>query len=343
MYSPRAAPTCSFRWPRSRETAAAAARSARGHPLNPVWLLLAGALCSAVGGELFVRGAVGLAGWARVAPGIVAATVLAFATSSPELSVAIHSALAGTPEVALGDALGSNVVNVALILALALAVASIHSPRDRMRRDFPVALLVPVATGGLCLDGTLSRLDGVVMLAVFAGWLAATAREARRARSVAGKLLGAKNRWAIVLSCLCGLALLVTAGRLIVVGALALAAGFGIDAFIVGATLVAVGTSVPELATAVVAQLRGHEEISLGAVLGSNIFNGLFIIGVAATIHPIAVAWRDVALALGFGVVALLAAYPERSGLISRWRAALLLGLYALYVLAIWRVGGRAA
>jgi len=306
--------------------------------MNALWLLLAGALCAAAGGELFVRGTVGLARWARVAPGIVAATVVAFATSSPELSVSVNSALAGNPEVALGDALGSNVVNVALILGLAVAVAAIQSPRQRVRREFSVALLVPLATAGLCQDGTLSQLDGLVMLAVFVGWLVATAREARRTRSAAGRVLGAQHRWAIVLSCLAGLALLVAAGRLIVVGALGLAADFSVDAFIVGATLVAVGTSIPELATAVVAQLRGHEEVGLGAVLGSNIFNGLFIVGTAATLHPIAVAWRDVALALGFGVVALLAAYPEHSGLIARWRAAPLLGLYALYVVAIWRM-----
>lgn len=305
--------------------------------MSPLWPLLAGALCAAAGGELFVRGAVGLAQWARMAPGIVAATVVAFATSSPELSVAVHSALAGTPEVALGDALGSNVVNVALILGLAVAVAAIRSPRERVRRDFRVALLVPPATAGLCLDGRLTRLDGVVLLAVFVGWLVATAREARRTRGAAGKVLGAQHRWAIVLSSMAGLALLVAAGRLIVVGALGLAADLGIDAFIVGATLVAVGTSVPELATAVIAQLRGHDEISLGTVLGSNIFNGLFVVGVAATMHPIAVAWRDVALALGFGIVALLAARPERGGQIGRWRGALLLGLYALYVLAVWR------
>jgi len=150
-------------------------------------------------------------------------------------------------------------------------------------------------------------------------------------------VLGAQHRWAIVLSCAVGLGLLVVAGRLLVIGSLSLARDFGIDAFVIGATLVAVGTTVPELATAVVAKLLGHDEISLGAVLGSNIFNGLFIIGVAATIHPIDIALHEAALALGFGVVALLSAYPERSGLIGRRRAALLLGLYALYVLAIWR------
>jgi cation:H+ antiporter len=302
--------------------------------MNPSWALLGGAACAAAGGELFVRGAVGLARWARVAPGIIAATVVAFATSSPELSVSLNAALAGDPQVALGDALGSNIVNVALILGLAVSISGIRSPRDSVRRDFPAALLVPLATGLMFLDGFLSRLDGLVMLAVFGAWLVAKAHEARRTRSPVATVLGAR-RGTIVLSCLAGLALLVAAGRLIVVGALGLAASLGIDAFVVGATIVAIGTSVPELATAVIAKLRGHDEISLGAILGSNIFNGLGIVALAAVIHPIRVGWQDVAPALAFGIAVLLAAYPRRDGLIDRRRGAVLLGLYAAYLLTV--------
>lgn len=307
--------------------------------MNPAWFLLAGAVCAAAGGELFVRGAVGVAHWARVAPGVIAATVVAFATSSPELSVSVNAALAGDPQVALGDALGSNVLNVALILGLAVSISALHSPRERIRREFPVALLAPAATAVLCLDGMLSRLDGVVLLAFFVAWLGLTVREARRSRNLAdkatGSAIGARGRWAIVLSCAVGLALLVTAGRLIVIGALAMAEAFEVDAFVVGATVVAVGTSVPELATTVVAKLRGLDDVSLGAILGSNIFNGLFIIGVAATIHPITVIWRDVALALAVGFAALLVAYPWRGSTIGRWRGALLLLLYTAYVLVL--------
>lgn len=113
-----------------------------------------GVVCAGIGGELFVRGAVGVAHWARVSPGIIGATVAAFATSSPELSVSINAAIAGQPQIALGDALGSNVVNVALILALALVISGIQSPRDSVKRDFPVALLIPISTGVLLLDGS---------------------------------------------------------------------------------------------------------------------------------------------------------------------------------------------
>lgn len=303
--------------------------------MNEYIALLLGVACAGAGGELFVRGAVGLGQWARISPGIVGATVAAFATSSPELSVSINSALAQTPQIALGDALGSNVVNVALILALALLIAGIQTPRDSIKRDFPVALLVPVITSALLLDGELSRFDGLLMLAMFFVWILAAIVEARKQRSAAEAVLGEHRRWLIVLSCVVGLTLLVVAGNLIVAGAKGIALSFGVDEFIVGATVVAVGTSVPELATAVIAQLRGHDEVGLGTILGSNIFNGLFIVAVAAIIHPIAVPWREVAVALIFGAVALVFTYPSRTGYIERRRSVLLLVLYVVYLATI--------
>ncbi len=303
--------------------------------MNPYAALVLGAVCAGIGGELFVRGAVGLAHWARVSPGIIAATVVAFATSSPELSVSINAALAGEPEIALGDALGSNVVNVALILGLAVTISGIQSQRDQIRRDFPVALLIPAMTGVLFLDGTLSRFDGALMLSAFVAWVAAALYEARKRRSAADVVLGAHHRWSVLSSCLAGIVLLILAGRLIVAGARGIALSFGIEEFVVGATVVAVGTSVPELATAVVAKLRGHDDVSLGALLGSNIFNGLFIVAVAALIHPITVDWRDVTTALVFGFAALMSAYPTRDGAIVRGRGLLLLAIYVLYVATI--------
>ncbi len=300
--------------------------------MNDYLALTLGVVCAGLGGELFVRGAVGLAHWARISPGIIGATVAAFATSSPELSVSINAAMAGQPQIALGDALGSNVVNVALILALALVISGIQSPRDSVKRDFPVALLIPVVTGLLFLDGQLSRLDGFLMLGMFLVWLAAAAIEARKQRSAAEQILGERRGWLIVLSCVAGLAFLIAAGDLIVAGARGIAVSFGIDEFVIGATIVAVGTSVPELATTVVAKLRGHDEIGLGTILGSNIFNGIFITAIAAIIHPITVPWREVAVTLAFGLVALAFTYPTRQGYIERRRGVLLLVLYAVYL-----------
>ena len=305
--------------------------------MSPYLTLALGVLSAGIGGELFVRGTVSLATWARVAPGIVGATVAAFATSSPELSVSITSALAGTPQIALGDALGSNVVNIALILALALLISGIQSSRDSIRRDFPVAFLIPVLTVALAADGELSRLDGVLMLSIFLAWMIATVIEARRQRSAAEEVLGAHRLAPALLSAAIGLGFLVGAGLLIVDGARAIAVSFGLSEFIIGATIVAVGTSVPELATALISKLRGHDEVGLGTVLGSNIFNGLFIVAVAALIHPIVFDASSVRVALAFGLVAVMLTLPSKSGYIGRGRGVLLLALYVAYVVAVIR------
>jgi cation:H+ antiporter len=303
-----------------------------------VLLLLVGLLCAGGGGELFIRGAVGLASWARIPAGIVGATVAAFATSSPELSVAVSSSLAGNPQVSVGDAVGSNVVNVGAVLGVALLMSPTPAPREGLRRDFPVALLAPFAVGLLSLDGGLSRIDGIVLLALFIAWLTATVIEARRARGAAAQegeateeVLSVRPGAAVLFS-LIGLALLVAAGRTIVSGAVGIASSFGLDAFVIGATVVALGTSVPELATAVLAKARGHQEVALGTVLGSNIFNGLFVVGLAAVLHPMRLAFPSVAAGLITGAVVTACAYPPASGVLGRRRGALLLAVYVVYV-----------
>jgi len=198
-----------------------------------------------------------------------------------------------------------------------------------------VALLVPVITGVLLLDGKLSRVDGFLMLGTFVVWLIAVVIEARKQQSAADDVFGEHRWWLIILSCIFGLAFLVFAGNLIVSGAEKLAISFGVDNFVIGATIVAVGTSVPELATTVIARLRGHDELSLGTILGSNIFNGIFVVAVLVIIRPVAVAWNEVAIALVFGFVALVFTYPNRLGFIERRRGVLLLVLYAAYLTAI--------
>jgi cation:H+ antiporter len=302
------------------------------------WLILAlGVACAGAGGELFVRGAVGLARWMRISPGIIGATVAAFATSSPEVSVAVGAALAGEPQIALGDALGANVVNVALILGLALIVSGIKAPRDTIRRDFPVALIVPAVTGVLFLDGELSRIEGALMLAGFATWLAAAAYEAHRQRSAAQAVLGEPRAWRALLAGVAGLLLLVLSARLIVVGAKGIAVSAGIDEFVVGATIVALGTTTPELATAIVAKLRGQDEVGLGTILGSNIFNGLFVVPLTAAIFPIAITLREVSGALMFGLLAVAITLPAASGWIGRGRGVVLLGLFGAFLLITLR------
>lgn len=298
-------------------------------------VFLLGVIAAGAGGELFVRGSVRLATWQRISPGIIGATMAAFATSSPEFAVAVSAALAGTPQLSLGDALGSNVVNVALILALALTIASLRAPHDSIKRDFPVAMLVPVLLAVLAFDGVLSRRDGVLLLVVFFTWLTAIIIAARRQRRAAVEVQCESRPWLAVIYSLAGLACLLIASQFIVTGARGMALAFGLDEFVIGATVVAVSTSIPELATTVISRLRRHAEIGLGTVLGSNIVNGLWIVAVAAIIAPIRVNWQELVVGLGFGTITMACVFPGRDGLIGRWRGALLLALYMVYVFTI--------
>jgi len=307
--------------------------------MNEYVALALGIVCAGIGGELFVRGTVGLASLARISPGIVGVTFAALATSSPELSVSISSALAEKPQIALGDALGSNIVNVALVLGLALVLSGIQTPRDSVKRDLPVALLIPVVTGVLILDGVLSRIDGALMLCMFIAWLVAAVFEVRKQRSATDKVLGEHSKRLIFVFCMVGLALLVAAGNLIVLGAREIAVSFGVSEFIIGATIVAIGTSVPELATTIIAKLRGHDEVGLGTILGSNIYNGIFVVAIAALIHPIVVPFRDVVATLVFGIMAVLFVFPPRNGFIERRRGVLLISLYIGYLVTVLQSG----
>ncbi len=303
-------------------------------------LLLLGIGAAAVGGELFVRGAVGIAAWARVPAAIIAVTVAAFATSSPELFVAINAAANDTSVIAFGDALGSNVANVALILGLALALHPTSLDRDTARRDLPVAVGVPFLTLALVADGEMSRLDGGVLMMAFLAWLTVTARQARRARADTAAVLGETDHRRALVAILGGLVMLVLAGRFIVVSAESIGDALGLDPFVVGATFVAFGTSMPELATTMAAMLRGHEEVGIGAVIGSNIFNGLWIVAVVALLRPFDVQLGEVAVSLGFGALAILLLIPTRGLMLARWRGLVLLALYVVFVSTIVVRGG---
>ncbi|MDO9227876.1 MAG: calcium/sodium antiporter [Pseudomonadota bacterium] len=305
--------------------------------------LLAAIPLAALGGEAFLRGVIGVSDWLRLPKLLVATTLAAFATSSPELTVSSMAALAGKPEIGLGDALGSNVVNIGLILGLALLFGPLIANLAEIRRDFTLALAVPVLTLLLALDGSLSRADGVLLLALFILWLTLAARQAmrcRRATVVATEVateasVPPARAW---LFALVGLASLILAGRLFVDGASGIATALGVHAYVIGAIVVAIGTSLPELMTTLLARLRGHHDIGLGTLLGSNLFNGLSIVGVAAFIHPIRAPFEEVAVALGFGVLTVLMILPRRDS-ISRWRAPFLLAAYAAFVTVTLLVG----
>jgi len=300
--------------------------------IQNIALLLAGLACAGVGGELFLRGTVGFARRWRIAPAIAGVTLAAFATSSPELVVGIISGINRQPRLSLGDALGSNVVNIALVLAVFLIIRPIKKVALESRRNLVAALAVPASIAILAGDGKLSRLDGIIFLVIFAVWLGLVVRDARRQRgdrqfeeSPAG------HPTAFFFGI--GIILLLLAGRLIVTGARGLAETWGIGSYAIGAVLVALGTSVPELATSIVAAIKKHDDIGLGNILGSNIFNGWLIIGTVALITPYSLSFAAVWPALLAGAITTVAIIPRAGGRLGRGRGVFLLALYAAFVL----------
>lgn len=297
--------------------------------------LLLGVLLAGVGGELFVRGLVGLASWARVPPGIIGATVAAFATTSPEISVAVSASLQDASDMALGGALGSNIVNVGVILAVAAIVAPIRPGSASPLKDVTLPVVGLAAVILLGLDGEISRFDSIVLLGVFATWLGTKVIVARRERSAAEEVLGEPKHGRAVAEGLIGFFLLVGAGILIVQGATGMAARYGWNEFLVGATLVAIGTSTPEFATMLISKLRGHDEVGYGNILGSIVYNTFLIVGLAGVIAPITVARGELALGAGTGILLILLSVPGRAGEIVRARGVALLAVYATYVASV--------
>ena len=306
--------------------------------------MLGAIVLAGIGGELFLKGVLGTAAWLRLPKLLVATSLAAFATSSPELTVSTVAALAGKPEIGLGDALGSNVVNIALLFGLALLFGPIRVERRDLGRDFALALAIPLLTFWFAADGTISSIEGGLLLLIFAFWMGLLMRAgaAYRGSGALQDITAGQRPWLTLVFGISGLAALILAGHLFVSSATGIAMAFGVDAYIIGATLVAIGTSLPELVTVLLARIRGHDDIGVGTLLGSNLYNGMAIVGVAASIHPIQAAPAEVAIALGMGTLALLLLIPNRAGVIGRGRGYLLLASYAVFIAATVATGSLA-
>jgi cation:H+ antiporter len=261
-----------------------------------LWLQLAGGLVLLVGGaEALVRGGVALARELGVPTLFIGLTVAAFGTSLPELAVSVHAAVKEAPGISLGNVVGSNIANILLILGTAAVTAPIDRRRPLVRDGLALALsAIMLATASSI--GPLGRPTGLVLLIVFGGYLVHAIRQeglavgvlavaARPARTT-GRPRGLGAALGLTAAGLVGVLL---GGELLVEGAVALARALGVSETIIGLTLVAVGTSLPELATSTVAALRREADIAVGNVVGSNIFNALFIMGVAALARPVPV------------------------------------------------------
>jgi cation:H+ antiporter len=301
-----------------------------------LFLLIAGVLLAVLGGTLFVNGGVSLAHWARWPTAVIGVTVAAFGTSSPELMVAIQAARDGLPHLSLGNVLGSNVINVSLVLGLVVAMKGMRTGEDDgQRRDWAAALFIPCLMALLFWDGWFSRGDALIMLGAFTLWLVLVLKHALGHAAREGEITRTQPQPSILkvtLTLAAGLTLLIVASELVVNGGRGVATAMGWSPFVVGAVVVALATTTPELSITLISRYRGHDAIGLGNILGSNIFNACVVASVAALIHPYAVDIHELWPSLVVGLSAVCLIYPPRSGFIRHWHGFMLLALYGVFL-----------
>jgi len=259
----------------------------------PLLLVFAlGLVVLTAGAHGTLHGSVGIARWAGMSQLAIGLTVVAFGTSCPELSLDVMAALKGQTELALGDLIGSNIANVGLILGIAALLCPLHVQMRLLRAEVPIAISASLLVWGLAFDGQLGRQDGILMLAAFILFLGYSYRAARQeSASAQAELVEAAPTEARLgksaLIMVLGLAGLVIGAQLMVYSSVKMARLWGVSELMVGLTIVAVGTSLPELATAIVAGRRREVDIVFGNVIGSNIFNLLFILALVAIIADV--------------------------------------------------------
>jgi len=315
-------------------------------------LVIAGLLLLVAGAESLVRGASGVALLARVAPVVVGLTIVAAGTSMPELVVSVRAALEGSPGLALGNVVGSNVFNIGVILGLAALVRPLRIMGSTVRLEWPVMMLAAFQLLLLARDGTLDQLEGaflasaMVAFAAYAAWIgrrAATAAEAQSFGSLATASMGRTGRAALRLNLaavVLGVLLLAGGATMLVDGAAGLAARLGVSPSVVGLTIVAAGTSTPELVTSLVAARRGQDDVAVANVIGSNIFNVLGIGGATALVHPLPVPEEILRRDLWWmlGASALLLPLMRTRMLVTRLEGAVLLAGYLGYTAVLLAV-----
>ncbi|MGP6086616.1 calcium/sodium antiporter [Antarctobacter jejuensis] len=308
-----------------------------------ILFVLLGLAALVAGGDFLVRGAVAVARGLNVPPMVIGLTLVGFGTSAPELVTSLQAALSGAPGIAVGNVVGSNIGNVLLILGLAALLRSIAVDRRALIRD---GGMLVVATGfGVfaLLQGEVGRLTGIFFLVTLAAYLTGTLIAERRSSTAAAAVYEGEADLLPVrparmlpsaLLALAGLALTILGARFLVIGAVNLAAAAGVSETLIGLTIVAIGTSMPELVTSVMAVRRGEGDVAFGNIIGSNIFNLLGILGVTALVTPIAVPAEVMALDVWVmsATTLVLLVFATTGARISRREAGALLAGYGLYL-----------
>lgn len=318
---------------------------------NALGLVLGGLILLAGGGEALVRGATAIARRAGVTPAVIGLTVVAAGTSLPELVVSMLAALGGEPEIAVGNVVGSNIFNILGVLGITAIVTRLPVRGSAVKYEWPFMFLVSCLVVLVAHDGEISRLEGAMMLAGFAlftGFMLRVARREVAAEERAALAMEVHQRtirapeanFALsAVAVVVGILLLVLGGSALVSGAVELARIAGISERVIGLTVVAIGTSMPELAASVVAALRGHTDVAIANLIGSNIFNILAILGTTALVRPTPVTGAMLNHDMTWMMCSAFALFPiMRTGMrVSRIEGVLLLALYAAYLFTLLR------
>ena len=294
--------------------------------------------------DRFVEGSASTARYFGMPPLLIGMVIVGFGTSAPEMVVSALAAFEGSPGIALGNAYGSNIANIALILGVTALISPVMVHSTVLRKELPILTLLTVLSVALIADLDLSRLDALILLLVFGGLMAWTIYQGLKQKddSLANEIEteGAEKAMPLkraVFWLVAGLLMLIASSRILVWGAVEIAQIFGVSDMIIGLTIVAIGTSLPELASSVIAARKGEHDISLGNVLGSNLFNTLAVVGIAGSIHPFAVEpetlSRDMAVmgALTISLFLIGYGFRGRQRRINRFEGAALLLVYVGY------------
>lgn len=311
---------------------------------------IAGLVLLLVGAEVLVRGASRLALGLGIAPIVVGLTVVSLGTSAPEIAVGVGGAWSGSPDLALGNIVGSNIANVLLILGLVAVVTPLVVHRQLVWLDVPLMIVASLVCVVMALDGTISRWEGALLVAGAIAYITFLLRTARahpehvpRDPELSAPPRPAPLRQVALI--IGGLALLVGGARLLVDAATAAATALGLSELVIGLTVVAIGTSLPEVATSVLSALRGQRDLAVGNIVGSNIFNLLLVLGATALVAPSGVPVPDSALRFDLPVMTAVAVacLPIffNGHRIARWEGALFLGYYVAYTAYLLMAASR--
>ena len=306
-------------------------------------LIFLGVVLLYAGGELLVRNASHLARTFGLSSLVIGLTVVAFGTSAPELATTLLSTLGGSPEVAVGNVIGSNIANIGLILGLTALVYPLQSARAFIRRELPFMIVTGILLFPIFWDGMVARYESAGLLALLLGYLGYQFRRGGAGEGAGSNSSGervATPTWRAWLGVALGIGVLVVGAQALVNGAVTVAQGFGVPERVIGLTLVALGTSLPELASSLVAAVRREADIILGNVVGSSIFNSLAILGLTALVYPIRVNYADVQLDLWVMLGLSVFVLPLMLGRyrLGRSGGAVLLTLYAVYMVFLFWV-----